>query len=486
MNSTPRAVIVLAAGESTRIKSTKTKLRHEIAGRSLLGYAVAAASGVEPDNLVVVINRDEQLREHLAELAPKAIVAIQEELAGTGAAVRAGLTALGEIGGEVIVTYADVPLLESETLLRLATYHRENRSAVTLLTAKLPDPTGYGRVVRDGDHIAAVVEQENASDEIKAITEINSGCYVFDAVALNDCLLELSANDLAEYEFTDVVRIAHEKGLPTCALRTNDAWQARDVNDLVQLSEVGCEMNRRILTHWMREGVTIQDPATTWIGIDVDLSPDAVLLPGVQLQGATSIATGAMIGPDTTLIDVEVGAHAEVSRTHAELSVIGEYAEVGPFARLRPGTILSTRGKIGTFVETKNAQIGEGAKVPHLTYCGDAVIEEGANIGAGTIFANYNSKLKFGSHVGKYAFVGSNSVLVAPVDVMDGAFVAAGSAVTQDVAPGTLAVVRAETRVIKNWAERMFPGSKMAEAAKESSGEIAENVLASRAKKEGQ
>jgi bifunctional UDP-N-acetylglucosamine pyrophosphorylase/glucosamine-1-phosphate N-acetyltransferase len=228
---------------------------------------------------------------------------------------------------------------------------------------------------------------------------------------------------------------------------------------------MNAEVNRRILQHWMREGVTVLDPATTWVHASVDLAPDVILLPGTSLEGATSIGAGARIGPDTTLIDMEIGENAVVSRTQASLSVIGPGANVGPFAYLRPGTTLGAGGKIGTFVEAKNARIGAGAKAPHLSYLGDAVIAEGANIGAGVIFANYDGVRKSTTTVGAYSFVGSNSVLAAPVEVADGAYIAAGSTITGDVGPGDLGVSRSRQRNVPGWVARKRAGTKTAQAA---------------------
>jgi bifunctional UDP-N-acetylglucosamine pyrophosphorylase/glucosamine-1-phosphate N-acetyltransferase len=246
----------------------------------------------------------------------------------------------------------------------------------------------------------------------RQITEINSGIYVFDAAALKAALTELKpTNDQGELYLSDVPAVVRQAGQPVAALLIEDVWQTEGVNDRIQLSRMNAEVNRRILHRWMREGVTVVDPATTWVHASVDLAPDVILLPGTSLEGATSVSAGARIGPDTTLIDVEVGENAVVTRTQASLSVIGPGANVGPFAYLRPGTTLGAGGKIGTFVEAKNARIGAGAKAPHLSYLGDAVIGEGANIGAGVIFANYDGVRKSTTTVGAYSFVGSNSVL---------------------------------------------------------------------------
>jgi bifunctional UDP-N-acetylglucosamine pyrophosphorylase / glucosamine-1-phosphate N-acetyltransferase len=392
---------------------------------------------------------------------------VQAEQLGTGDAVQAALGQVADLTGDVIVTMGDVPMLTGETLAALLEEHRARRAAATVLTAQVPDPTGYGRVLRDGDGtVTGIVEHRDADDTQREITEINSGIYVFDAAMLRAALTDTAPqNDQGELYLTDVLTVVRQAGKPVGALLIDDLWQTEGVNDRIQLCRMNTEVNRRILQRWMREGVTVVDPATTWVHASVDLAADVALLPGTSLEGATSVGAGAQIGPDTTLIDVEVGDGAVVTRTHASLSVIGPGANVGPFAYLRPGTTLGAGGKIGTFVEAKNARIGPGAKAPHLSYLGDAVIGEGANIGAGVIFANYDGVSKSTSTVGAYSFVGSNSVLAAPVEVADGAYVAAGSTITGDVGPGDLAVSRSRQRNVAGWVARKRAGTKTARAA---------------------
>ena len=462
------AVVILAAGEGKRMKSSRSKLLHEIAGHSMLSYAVTAATTVQPEHIVVVVGHfRDQVEAHLAEIAPHVLIAVQEEQLGTGDAVQAALGQVADLTGDVLVTMGDVPMLTGETLAALLEEHRARRAAATVLTAQVPDPTGYGRVLRDGDgRVTGIVEHRDADDTQREITEINSGIYVFDAAMLRAALTDIAPqNDQGELYLTDVLTVVRQAGKPVGALLIDDLWQTEGVNDRIQLCRMNTEVNRRILQRWMREGVTVVDPATTWVHASVDLAADVVLLPGTSLEGATSVGAGAQIGPDTTLIDVEVGDGAVVTRTHASLSVIGPGASVGPFAYLRPGTTLGAGGKIGTFVEAKNARIGAGAKAPHLSYLGDAVIGEGANIGAGVIFANYDGVRKSTSSVGAYSFVGSNSVLAAPVEVADGAYVAAGSTITGDVGPGDLAVSRSRQRNVAGWVARKRAGTKTARAA---------------------
>jgi bifunctional UDP-N-acetylglucosamine pyrophosphorylase / glucosamine-1-phosphate N-acetyltransferase len=462
------AVVILAAGEGTRMKSSRSKLLHEIAGHSMLSYAVTAATTVQPEHIVVVVGHlRDQVEAHLAEIAPHVLTAVQEEQLGTGHAVQAALGQLADLTGDVIVTMGDVPMLSGETLAALLLEHRRYNAAATVLTAEVPDPTGYGRILRDTEGmIIGVVEHRDADDTELEITEINSGIYVFDAATLRSALTELvPSNDQGELYLTDVLTVLREAGKPVGAYFIDDVWQTEGINDRIQLSRMNAELNRRILERWMREGVTVVDPASTWIHASVDLAPDVILLPGTSLEGATSVGAGAQIGPDTTLIDVEVGENAVVTRTQASLSVIGPGANVGPFAHLRPGTTLGAGGKIGTFVETKNARIGAGAKAPHLSYLGDAVVGEGANIGAGVIFANYDGLTKSTTTVGAHSFVGSNSVLAAPVEVAAGAYIAAGSTITGDVGPGDLAVSRGRQRNVAGWVARKRPGTKTAQAA---------------------
>lgn len=461
------AVVIMAAGAGTRMRSAIPKVLHRIAGKSMVALAIDTADALSPDRLVVVVGHQRELvTEHLAEIAPHVTIAVQERPLGTGDAVRAGLAAIPGIAGEVVVTSGDVPLLAPETLLDLVAAHRAGANAVTVLTAVVPDPTGYGRIVRDGEEVARIVEQADATADELALDEINAGIYVFDAQALGEGIAALeTGNAKGELYLTDVVAHARAAGRRVGARVLEDYLQTEGVNDRVQLAERSAELNRRILARWMADGVTVVDPATTWVHAGVDLAEDVTLLPGTSLEGATSVAAGATIGPDTTLIDVEVGENARVLRTHAELAVIGPGATVGPFSYLRPGTEIGTRAHIGAFVETKKAVIGEGAKVPHLTYCGDAVVGAGSNIGAGTIFANYDGVGKYTSTVGEHSFVGSDSVLVAPVRIADGAYVAAGSTITSDVGPGELAVSRAQQRNIKGWVARKRAGTASAEAA---------------------
>jgi bifunctional UDP-N-acetylglucosamine pyrophosphorylase/glucosamine-1-phosphate N-acetyltransferase len=451
------------------MRSSTPKVLHRIGGTALLGHAIRAARATGAEHVEVVVRHErERVVEFCRRFDPGVVIADQDEVKGTGRAVECGLDALPPaLDGTVLVTMGDVPLLTGDTLVGLHRTHEESGSAVTVITARLPDPTGYGRVLRAEDgSVVGVVEHRDASDEQRAVAEVNSGIYAFDLAVLRRCLARVAAdNAQGEKYLTDVLRLAREDGERVSAHHVEDLWQTEGVNDRVQLARLGAELNRRTCERWMREGVTIVDPATTWVDVDVTIGRDTTLLPGTQLLGATSIGEGAVVGPEVTLTDTEVGDGASVRRAEAELAVVGAGASVGPFSYLRPGTEIGAGGKVGGFVETKNAHIGPGAKVPHLTYCGDATIGEGANIGAGTIFANYDGTSKHHTTIGRHSFVGSNSVLVAPVDVADGAYVGAGTTLTGDVEPGQIAVGRAKQRNVDGWVDMARGGTRTAAAA---------------------
>jgi bifunctional UDP-N-acetylglucosamine pyrophosphorylase / glucosamine-1-phosphate N-acetyltransferase len=474
MPNTDLAVVILAAGEGTRMRSSKPKVLHELAGRSLVGHAVAAAAGLDPDHLLVVIGHGrERVAAHLAELPVAVTPVVQEEQLGTGHAVRCALAELpAQFSGTVVVSYADVPLLDTATLRLLADTHATAGNVVTMLTTNLDDPTGYGRVLRDpSGAVTAVVEHADATAEQRALTEINSGVYAFDAKVLADALARIEPhNAQGELYLTDVLGVACSDGRPVGALDCADRWLVAGVNDRVQLAEAGAELNRRIVRRAMLAGVTVVDPATTWLGVDVELSRDVVLAPNVQLHGRCVIGEGAAIGPDCTLTDVVVGAGASVVRTHGSAARIADGASVGPFAYLRPGTSLGPGGKIGTFVETKNADIGAGTKVPHLTYVGDATIGEQSNIGAASVFVNYDGVTKNRTVVGSHVRTGSDNMFIAPVTVGDGAYSGAGTVIREDVPPGALAVSAGKQRNIEGWVARKRPGTAADEAARRALG----------------
>ncbi len=468
----PAAVVILAAGEGTRMKSATPKILHEICGRTLVGHAVAAARALDPEHLVVVVGHArEQVVEHLAASDPDAVTAVQERQLGTGHAVRTGLEELTRRGatldGTVVVTYGDVPLLTPETLAAFTAAHEAQGNSVTVLTAQVPDPTGYGRIVRGPDgQVTAIVEQKDADEALLAVKEINSGVYAYDARLLAESLGKVTTHNAQGEEYlTDTLAILREGGHRVGAYVAADHHEIAGVNNRVQLAEARRALNDRLLTRAMLDGATIVDPASTWVDVTVTFSPDAVVHPGTQLAGATSLAEGAEVGPHSTLTDTAVGAGARVAYTVADHAEIGPEASVGPYAYLRPGTRLGAKAKAGTYVEMKNASIGEGTKVPHLSYVGDATIGEHTNIGAASVFVNYDGEAKHHTTIGSYCKTGSDNMFVAPVVVGDGAYTAAGSVITKDVPAGSLAVARGQQRNIEGWVARKRPGSAAAQAA---------------------
>lgn len=474
----PTAVIILAAGEGTRMKSRTPKVLHSIGGRTLLGHAMHAARAASPQHLAVVVRHERDLvAAHIAELDPAALVADQDETKGTGRACECGLDVLPtDLSGTVLVTMGDVPLLTGQTLTELTQRHESSGAAVTVITAELPDAKSYGRVVRDEQgEVVQIMEYKDALAHREAgdhyahvvdVREINSGIYAFDAAVLRRALQAVTTdNNQGEMYLTDVLSLARNDGGRVAAVSTTDRWQVEGANDRVQLAALGTEHNRRIVEAWMRAGVSVIDPATTWIDSTVQLAQDVTILPGTQLHGQTTVASDAVVGPDSTLTDVQIAAGAEVTRTHGTGAIIGEGAHVGPFTYLRPGTVLGAEGKIGAFYETKNVIIGRGSKLSHLGYAGDAEIGEDTNIGCGNITANFDGVNKHRTTIGSGVRTGSNTVFVAPVSVGDGAFTGAGAIVRKDVPAGALTLTVAPQRNAEGWTAANRPGSVSAQAA---------------------
>ena len=370
--------------------------------------------------------------------------------------------------GDVVVLSGDVPLLDVQSVSELLARHRESASKGTLVTCELENQAGYGRVLRARENLIGIVEQKDASAEQLEITEVNAGVYVFDFALLSETLARVGTNNAqGEKYLTDVAGMMLEAGQLVQAHMIADAWLVSGVNDRHQLANVSRELNARIVKAWQLAGVTIVEPESTWIDITVQIGQDAIIKPSTRLHGLTRIGPGAQIGPDTDLTDTEVGEGAKVVRTHGEGAAIDAGATVGPFSYLRPGTRLGSDGKIGAFVETKNAVIGAGAKVPHLSYVGDAEVGEGANIGAGTIFANYDGEKKHRTKVGAHARTGSGNVFVAPVEIGNGAYTAAGSTIRRNVEPGALALNPTPQKNLAGWVLEKRPGSASAKAATE-------------------
>jgi len=456
------------------MKSALPKVMHPLGGRPLLRHVTTAVAALGPVAQLIVVGhgRDAVTAEIGAwgdDAARVLRPVVQDEQRGTGHATRIALDAAPELrAGAVIVLPGDAPLVTTATLQELLDRHQTAGAAVTILSADVADPTGYGRIVRDRDgHPRAIVEERDADEATRAITEIGTSIYAFDVAFLRDALAKLSTDNSAGEEYlTDVVGIAAADHRVIAALTVDDPTEVMGINDRAQLAAAARILRDRINAEWLRAGVSILDPETTWIDVDVRLEPDVTIAPGVQLKGRTVVAAGASIGPETTLTNTTVGADATVVRAHCSDAEIGAGVSVGPYAYLRPGTKLAAGAKIGTFVEVKNSEIGEGSRVPHLTYVGDATIGRGSNIGASSVFVNYDGVEKHRSVVGDHVRTGSDNTFVAPVRIGDGAYTGAGSVIREDVPPGSLAVSAGTQRTIEGWVERKRPGTAADEAAK--------------------
>jgi bifunctional UDP-N-acetylglucosamine pyrophosphorylase/glucosamine-1-phosphate N-acetyltransferase len=460
-------VIVLAAGEGTRMKSATPKVLHSVAGRSLLGHVLHAVNQLSPNQLCVVVGSGRDAVEaHIAQVAPLATTVFQEHRGGTGHAAQLALAGIAP-KGTVLILAGDTPLLSGDSLTQFVAAHSAGKFAASVLTAEHPDPTGYGRIIRDdSDELLRIVEEKDATDDEKFVFEINSGVYAFDGEKLAASIGKLTnANAQGELYLTDVIGILKSAGESIAAIMIDDFTETLGVNDRVQLAESAAMLRDRINDQWMRAGVTIIDPTTTWIDATVELSSDVTIHPGTALLGSTKVATGAVIGPRSTLTDCIVKEGAAVLESIALQTIIGQGATVGPFTYLRAGTQLGDSTKAGAFVEMKNSVLGTGSKVPHLSYVGDATIGEGSNIGAATIFVNYDGVEKHHTTVGDHVRIGSDTMLVAPVTIGDGAYTAAGSVITEDVPAGAIGVGRAKQRNVLDWVLRKRPGSKSAIAA---------------------
>lgn len=469
MSDNRLAIVILAAGQGTRMKSSLPKLLHPLGGVPMIGHVLATARALDAAHVVTVVRHErDRLAKVIEDELPESIIVDQDEMPGTGRAVEQAVEALpGDFDGDVLVVNGDVPLLDSRTLSQLIARHREKAASATLLSAVLEDATGYGRVIRQPSGLLdRIVEQKDAGDDELSVTEINAGVYLFALAALRVQLPNLTtSNAQGEKYITDVIGLLRGNGDEISAIPVSEPWVVEGVNDRVQLSIAAARLNGLIVRGWQREGVTVQDPATTWIDVKAKLAPDVTIKPGTQILGASVIESGAEIGPDTTLVDCEVGEYAVVKRTDATLAVIGASASVGPFSYLRPGTYLDENGKIGTFVETKNARIGAGTKVPHLSYVGDAEIGIKSNIGAGTIFANYDGEKKHSSTIGSHVRTGSHNVFVAPITIGDGAYTGGGTVVRKNIPAGALAISVAPQRNMEGWVQANRPGSAAAIAA---------------------
>ena len=433
-------VVVLAAGEGTRMKSKNSKVLHEIAGRSIIHNLLTAVEPLSPKNLTVVVgaHKDEVI-DHLKKVAPKAKTVFQEKRDGTGGATQLAL-AEHKGDGTVLILAGDTPLLTTQTLEEFMAAHQSEKSVASVLTALLPDPAGYGRIIRgDNSSILKIVEEKDASDSEKEIDEINTGVYLFELKVLKEVIGKLKNNNSQkELYLTDVISLITAEGKTAQAILSNDYTETLGINDRTQLAECAAIMRDRINHQHMLNGVTIIDPTTTWIDVDVKIEADVVIYPGTAITGKSTIKANAVIGPRTTLVSCTVAEGAKVVESNCTEASIGKEVKVGPFTYLRKGTVLANESKAGAFVEIKNSTVGKGSKVAHLSYVGDAQIGEESNIGAATVFVNYDGEKKHQTKIGDQVRIGSDTMLVAPVTVGDGAYTAAGSVINEDVPAGAI------------------------------------------------
>ena len=445
--------IILAAGQGTRMKSKLPKVLHRVLGKPMVQWVIdcLTAAGVT-DKITVLGHGAEQVATVVGE---QTSIVYQTEQLGTGHAVMQGVKALGTENDCVIVICGDTPLLQADTIKALLAKHSAEKNMVTVLTAQASDPTGYGRIVRNGAQIEAIVEQKDATEEEKTITEINTGTYCFNQQFLLQYLPTLTTNNAQkEYYLTDLIKIANQNQFPVGGYQLDDFSESLGVNNRVQLAQAEQVLRQRKCNEVMLAGVTLIDPASTYIGADVVIGNDTIIYPNVVLEGATVIGSDNIIGMNCRFVDSIIGDNNDIQSTTIVESTVGNGCKIGPMAYLRPGTVLADQVKIGDFVEVKKSKIGTGTKIPHLSYVGDAVVGSSVNIGCGTITCNYDGVNKYQTTIKDNAFIGSNTNLVAPVVVEEKAFIGAGSTITKDVPADTLAVVRGELRLKDDWSKR--------------------------------
>ncbi len=447
------AAIVLAAGAGTRMKSKKPKVAHEVLGKPLVRWVVDAAREAGVERVVSVVGH---AREQVAPLVEgDTEIVVQEQQNGTAGAVAVCADALADFDGSLVVLSGDCPLISSETIAALVKVREDADAAVVVLSMELENPFGYGRIIRGEDgSVVRIVEQKDATPEEAAVRECNSGFYCFDAKALFAALSKVgSDNAQGEFYLTDVLEICRNEGRVVTALTAQDPTECLGVNSRAQLAQAASVMRDRINARHLAAGVTMWDPSSVWIGPDVRIERDVELLPQVILMGSTFIGEDSVVGPNTRLTDTTVGRGCVIDETVAVEAVVDDGATCGPRAYLRPAAHLCEGAKAGTHVEIKKSTIGAGSKVPHLSYVGDATIGEGVNLGAGTITCNYDGAKKWPTVIGDDVFVGSSTMLVAPVSIGAGSLIGAGSVITEDVSPDALALGRARQVEIEGWAE---------------------------------
>ncbi|HBC93829.1 MAG TPA: bifunctional UDP-N-acetylglucosamine diphosphorylase/glucosamine-1-phosphate N-acetyltransferase GlmU [Pelotomaculum sp.] len=448
------AAVILAAGKGTRMKSRIPKVLHKICGRSMLSYVLeaVAAAGVEQNIVVVGFGADLVAR----EVADRGRVVLQAEQLGTAHALLQARSLLKDFNGQLLVLCGDTPLIEPETLSRLVETHRTAGSVATVLTAEVEDPTGYGRVIRDNQgRVKRIVEQKDASPQEIEVLEINTGIYCFESAGLFEALDKVTpANAQGEYYLTDIIKTYAAEGRAVGAMLLANQAEAAGINDRVQLAEVERVIRSRVLLELMKSGVTVVDPQSTFVDHGARIGRDTTIYPFTFIEGSTTVGEDCVIGPDTRLVNSVVGSGVTIQNSIVLESYIQDRCSIGPFSYIRPETRLGEDVKVGDFVEIKKSDIGNGSKVPHLAYVGDATIGRKVNIGAGTITCNYDGRQKWPTHIGDRAFIGSNTNLVAPVKIGAGATTGAGSTITRDVPDGALGVERAQQALVLDWESR--------------------------------
>lgn len=445
------SAIILAAGEGKRMKSKNSKVLHKISDKPMIEVIYKALISENIDDIILVVgHKKEQVQEYMGS---RVSYAIQEEQLGTGHAVMQAEKHFKDRDGQVFVLCGDTPLITQETLKKCYEYHLKNGYSATVITADIHNPTGYGRVIRDGNgNFLKIVEQKDATEQEKSVKEINSGMYCFDSKKLFDALKKINNNNnQGEYYLTDTLEALLKDGFRVGALKIEDNTEIMGINSRQQLAEAQNVMNKRICNKHMANGVTIIDPNNTYISLDAIIGMDTIIYPGTIIEGNTVIGEDCVIGPDTTITDSNILNGVVIKNSIVVESQVGNDTKIGPFAHVRPGNTIGNNVKVGDFIDMKKSKIGDGTKVPHLSYVGDAEIGANVNIGGGTIFVNYDGVNKFKTTVGDNAFVGSNNSLIAPVEIKQNGYTAAGSTITEEVPEYALAIARCRQSNIEDW-----------------------------------
>jgi bifunctional UDP-N-acetylglucosamine pyrophosphorylase / glucosamine-1-phosphate N-acetyltransferase len=450
-----RYAVILAAGQGTRMKSKLYKVLHPVCGKPMVQHVVDQIRMLQIENIVTIIGHGAELVK--AQLGNSSSYAVQAEQLGTAHAVLQARDVLEGLEGTTIVVCGDTPLIKAETIENLFKHHLENGAKASVLTATALDPTGYGRIIRNGlGHVEKIVEHKDATDKERKVTEINTGTYCFDNKALFEALKNVSNDNVqGEYYLPDVIEILKNQGEVVVAYQTSDFHETLGINDRVALAEAQVIMRKRINEAHMRNGVTFIDSATTYIDSDVKIGRDTVVYPGSVLKGKTVIGEDCIIGPNTELDNCEVGNETVIKQSVAHSSSIGSHVNIGPFAHIRPDSAISDEVKIGNFVEVKKSVFGKGSKASHLSYIGDAEVGSNVNLGCGSITVNYDGKNKYLTKIEDDVFVGCNSNLVAPVTIGKGAYIAAGSTITKNVPAEALSIARARQENKENYVKKL-------------------------------